>query len=205
MYRIKAGPKYEGTATSIEGAMRHFEMAHEAGFDNIQVTDGGKRVYDETLMSEIIMSRRGASTATRISIDVEEKDPVTRLSDRLRMGSGEFIKCAEGLNSPLSDLSPQYVLLFHAIELGLKAFIIKHGIDTLVLKKQYGHDLIGLYEAAKSRGMRLAVSNVDRDILWINEWHGDSASIRYEFDEQRTLPICGTLFPLAHAIFDASR
>jgi hypothetical protein len=205
MYRIKAGPKYEGMATSIEGAMRHFEMAHEAGFDNIEVTDGGNRVYDETSMSEIMMSRRGASTATRITVEVEEKDAVTRLVDRFRMGSGEFIMCAERLNSPLSDMSPQYVLLFHAVELGLKAFLIKHRIDRLVLQKQYGHDLIRLYEEAKSHGMMLAVGNVDRDILWINEWHGAGASIRYEFDEQRTLPICETLFPLARAILDASR
>jgi hypothetical protein len=31
-------------------------------------------------------------------------------------------------------------------------------------------------------------------LAWINEWHHCGVKIRYEFTEQRTLPICATLF-----------
>ena len=209
LYRIKATQgerSYDCMAASMEEAMGHFRAARDIGFDNIEVTDDSKRNYDEISMSKILVARHRASTTTRLSIDVKKKDAASLFVDRFRSAAGEFIVCAEKLNDGLFDLSPQYTLLFHAVELGLKAFLAQHGIDKRVLKNEYGHDLIKLYQAARSRGMTLAaVDNVDRDILWINEWHGAGASIRYEFDEQRTLPICETLFPLARAILNASR
>ena len=61
--------------------------------------------------------------------------------------------CAEKLNDGLFDLSPQYTLLFHAVELGLKAFLAQlglkaflaqHGIDKRVLKNEYGHECLSL-------------------------------------------------------------
>ncbi len=104
----------------------------------------------------------------------------------------------------ISDQSPQYFLIFHAIDLALKAFLINKRKTNGELRKAFRHDLLGLYEEAKRSGLNVMSNDADKDIFWINEWHG-GAGIRYDFGEQRTLPICSTLFPLADEIIEACR
>ena len=98
-------------------------------------------------------------------------------------------------------MTGEYIVTFHAIELGLKAFLVSKGITEKELRKRpFGHNLVRLFAEAKSRGMSLSIPNAEDFIAWINEWHCDEVKIRYEFTKTRTLPICNTLFPLAEAI-----
>ena len=99
------------------------------------------------------------------------------------------------LDRGFSDRTGEYIVTFHAIEFGLKAFLIKCGVPEWGLReKPYGHDLVCLYNMAKQRGLALGITDVDEMLAWINEWHHCGVKIRYEFTEQRTLPICATLF-----------
>ena len=103
---------------------------------------------------------------------------------------------AMALDQGFSDLTGEYILTFHAIELALKAFLISRGIAS----KPYGHNLVRLYQAAKEHGLSINIPDADEILAWINEWHCDGVKIRYEFTLPRTLPMCSTLFPLAEAI-----
>jgi hypothetical protein len=107
------------------------------------------------------------------------------------------------LDKGLSDLTGEYILTFHALELGLKAFLAKFGMTDKDLRS-YRHNLARLYGAAKQRGMSLSVQDAETMLGWANEWHCDGVKIRYEFAKPRTLPVCNTLFPLASAIINAS-
>jgi hypothetical protein len=56
------------------------------------------------------------------------------------------------LDRGFSDRTGEYIVTFHAIELGLKAFLIKCGVPEWGLReKPYGHDLVCLYDMAKHR------------------------------------------------------
>ena len=112
------------------------------------------------------------------------------------IGAAECFAAARQLNTGRSDNSGQYILTFQAIELGLKAFLMKRGMKEKVLRSRpYGHDLLKLYDAAVQRGLSLEQEHVVEYLSWINEWHG-TTMIRYEFLSSRSLPICETLFPL---------
>lgn len=135
-------------------------------------------------------------------------DPSTPhgLSRAFAIGADECLLAAKKLDEGFSDLTGEYIVTFHAIELGLKAFLIKHGVSEDALKKKpYGHGLVSLYVEANKLGLSIDVPDAEKLIEWINEWHNDSVKIRYEFAKQRTLPMCATLFPLAEAIIAASR
>jgi hypothetical protein len=134
-------------------------------------------------------------------------DPSTPdgLSKAFSMGASECLMAAMELDRGFSDRTGEYILTFHAIELGLKAFLIKSGVPEWGLReKPYGHDLVCLYNMAKQRGLSLGITDVDEMLAWINEWHHCGVKIRYEFTKQRTLPICATLFPIVEAIIKAS-
>jgi hypothetical protein len=146
--------------------------------------------------------RHAASSATRlppIGLDLSTPDG---LAKAVAIGAADCLKCAIALdNSGFSDLTGEYILTFHAIELGLKAFLIKHGMfEKDLSRKPYGHNLVCLFGAAKERGLSLNIPDVDDMLTWINEWHNDGVKIRYRFDTVRELPMCCTIFPLAEAI-----
>jgi hypothetical protein len=85
------------------------------------------------------------------------------------------------LDRGFSDRTGEYIVTFHAIEFGLKAFLIKCGVPEWGLReKPYGHDLVCLYNMAKQRGLFLGITDVDEMLAWINEWHhcGVKNSIR---------------------------
>jgi hypothetical protein len=89
------------------------------------------------------------------------------------------------LDRGFSDRTGEYIVTFHAIEFGLKAFLIKCGVPEWGLReKPYGHDLVCLYNMAKQRGLSLGITDVDEMLAWINEWHHCGVKIRYEFTEQ---------------------
>jgi HEPN domain-containing protein len=148
--------------------------------------------------------RAQASTSTRLPIGVDPSTPAG-LSRAYALGAGECLQAAKKLDEGMSDLTGEYIVTFHAIELGLKAFLIKHGMDAGKLRRRpFGHDLVRLYDEAKRHGLALSDDDAET-IAWINEWHCDGVRIRYEFTAERTLPMCVTLFPLAEAMINASK
>ena len=79
-----------------------------------------------------------SSTAVRLS----NLNATKKLSTSFRHGATEFVFGAEALeNNRLSNSTPEYVLILHAIELALKAFLAKQGFTANKLRKEYGHDL----------------------------------------------------------------
>jgi len=148
--------------------------------------------------------RTSASTATRLT-NIDPSTP-EGLSKAVALGASECFMAARKLDEGFSDQTGEYILAFHAIELGLKAFLIKQGVAARDLrKKPYRHDLVVLHKAAKTHGLSLSIDDVDKMLEWINEWHNDQVKIRYEFTKERTLPMCATLFPMIEAIISASK
>jgi hypothetical protein len=146
--------------------------------------------------------RPTVSTATRlppIGLDVSTPQG---LAMAYAIGGGECLADARRLQEGVfSDRTGHYIITLHAIELGLKAYLISKGYTEESLRsKPFGHDLVELYKAAKAKGLVLTTPNADELIEWINEWHCHGVKIRYEFTEERALPMCETLFPLASEI-----
>ncbi len=93
--------------------------------------------------------------------------------------------------------------MFHALELGLKAFLIRYGMTEEDLSKRpYGHDLERLYSEALRHGLSLRFADANKMIAWCNEWHSGRIKIRYKFTETRTLPMCRVVFPLIEEIIE---
>lgn len=144
--------------------------------------------------------RKHASTVTRIS-NIDPTTP-TGLCEAFRLGASQCLRGARQIRLP--DTSPQYILAFHAIELALKAYLVRSGLTIKDVKK-HRHDLVKLYAEAVHRGLSIKIEHADDLISWINEYHSGNARIRYEFAEYRELPICDHyLFPLADAVIAAS-
>jgi hypothetical protein len=108
-----------------------------------------------------------------------------------------LIKC-----HPYPNETPHYILAMHAIELALKAFLMRNGTDEKKLKS-IGHNLNTLYKMAVESGLSLGDPNAFGLIAWVNKWH-QPVKIRYEFTTERELPACSVLVLLADAIIAAS-
>ena len=148
--------------------------------------------------------RARASTATRLNA-IDPSTPAG-LGSAYALGASECLRAAKQLDAPMSDLTGEYIITFHAVELGLKAFLVKQGMNAETLRKRpYGHDLVRLFDEAVKHGLELGTPDADKMIRWINEWHCEGVKIRYEFVDQRTLPMCATIFPLIEAILAASQ
>jgi hypothetical protein len=120
-------------------------------------------------------------------------------------GAAEYLWAAKHLDaSGKPDGTAEYMVLFHAIELGLKAFLLKNGVSKKGLSKKYRHDLIKLLQEAKRHGLSLATPNADDMIEWIHKWHSEKAKIRYEFQTEQFQPLCNAIFPLAEEIIAAT-
>jgi hypothetical protein len=140
-------------------------------------------------------------TTTRIS-NIDPSTPAG-LCKAYRLGAAEILIDARGVRMP--DLTGQYILVFHAAELSLKAFLAKKGMTAQDLKRRpFGHDLGELYKEAKKHGLALTSSDAEGYLDAMNQNHRDG-TIRYEFAETRTLPMCDLLIPLVVEILEASK
>lgn len=144
-------------------------------------------------------------TTTRLVIGIDPNTPAGR-SKAFRNGAGECLQGAMKLNAVFQDLTPAYIITFHALELALKAFLAKNGLTNDQLRKNpFGHNLENLYGEACKHGLLLSIPNVVGTIEWINEYHDKGALLRYDFENMRELPMCETLFPIVEAILVASK
>jgi hypothetical protein len=150
-------------------------------------------------MSNIRATASSATRLTPIGLDIST---MQGLAMAYKIGAGECLADSRVLLADsFSDRTGHFIITLHAIELALKAFLIARGYTETDLKgRSFGHDLEKLYAAAKASGLKLDTPNADELIAWTNEWHSTGVRIRYEFVEQRTLPLCETLVPLASEI-----
>jgi hypothetical protein len=147
-------------------------------------------------------NRPPVSTATRLPpINLDVSTP-QGLAKAYAIGAGEILADARALNeNQFSDRTGHFVITMHAIELGLKAFLIARNYTEETLRhRPYGHNLAELLKTAKAEGLILTTPYADELVEWINEWHYDDVKIRYQFAEERSLPMCEVLFPLASEI-----
>jgi len=96
----------------------------------------------------------------------------------------------------------QHILVFHAIELALKGYLIHSGLTENKLRTEYSHDLKRLFKKAKAHGLVVDLPHVDEIIAWSNEHHKDGL-IRYDNSQDSRLPKCEVLFPVLDAIVNA--
>ncbi len=83
----------------------------------------------------------------------------------------EFLQMAEqffGGYKLIPDRHPmdfaKYFLFCHAIEVALKAYLIKTGDSVDDVKSKYGHDLVRLLRSCRKRGLAIT----DRDVAWLS-------------------------------------
>jgi hypothetical protein len=131
---------------------------------------------------------------------------LSTLAGKSRVTALAASECTSALKTliqchPHPNETPHYILVMHAVELALKAFLMKKGVGENKLKS-IGHNLNALYKEAVDLGLSLDDPNTYTLIAWINEWH-QPVKIRYEFTEQRELPACSVLVSLADAIIAA--
>jgi len=149
--------------------------------------------------------RPRGNVSTRLVVGIDPNTDEGR-AKAFRNGAGECLFGAQKLNDGLGNLTGEYILTFHALELGLKAFLAKSGLSHSDLrKKPFQHNLLNLYDEACRRGLALSIHNARGHIEWINEYHDQGALIRYEFTQTRELPSCGTLFPIVEEVLAASK
>jgi hypothetical protein len=147
--------------------------------------------------------RPRGNVSTRLVLGIDPNTDEGR-AKAFRNGAGECLIGALKLNDGLGNLTGEYILTFHALELGLKAFLAKSGLSNDKLrKKPFSHNLVNLYAEACKRGLSISLHQVDETIEWINEYH-DQGALRYEFTQTRELPMCETLFPIVEAVLAAS-
>jgi hypothetical protein len=100
------------------------------------------------------------------------------LATAFRGGATEcFYNTAELNEGRTANLTGHYIVTLHAIELGLKAFLAKHGLKEAELSRSpYGHDLDSLYSKAVALGLSLTVPDVQKIIGDVNAYHMDASN-----------------------------
>jgi hypothetical protein len=102
----------------------------------------------------------------------------------------------------------EYILIAHALELSLKAFLAGHKLSEKALRKEpYGHNLDSLYNKAVELGLKLPMPHAKGIIAWVNEYHSGGDPIRYALRyaaSTRTLPAAPAVFEIIDAILLAA-
>lgn len=95
------------------------------------------------------------------------------LAKAYAIGAGECLADSKYLQQQtFANRTGHYIITLHAIELGLKAFLISKGYTEDVLSSRpFGHNLVELRKATIAKGMVLITPNADQLIELVNEWH----------------------------------
>ena len=148
-----------------------------------------------------IPASRGAVT-TRVVLGMDPNTNEGRSKGFLQ-GAVECFYAAQKLDDELQDTVGEYILIFHALELGLKAYLAKHGYsDKQLRQKPFRHDLVTLCAKAREHGLSIAVHESDALIKWLSESYN---SLRYDFTETREHPMGQVLFPIVAEVLYASQ
>ena len=96
------------------------------------------------------LRRPRGNVSTRLVVGIDPATNVGR-AKAFRYGGGECLYGAQKLHDGFPDLTGEYILTFHALELALKAFLAKCGmLNGALAKKPYGHNLRNLYRKRAS-------------------------------------------------------
>ena len=136
-------------------------------------------------------------TAFRNDLTDEERNRSAFL-----IGAKDYLDASNALGTIYS--ASAYMVAFHSIELGLKAYLSIKGVNIHYLIKCYGHDLTKLYRECEKLGMIIATPEADGLIEWFNEFHSYRAPIRYEFADRKPLPSIGYVRQVATEIVAAA-
>ncbi len=100
----------------------------------------------------------------------------------------EFFDSATRLcELPTCKWLPAYFLICHSLELYLKAHLRYQGYDNTKLKK-LSHDLIKCLAAAEKLGLKLNLSELQKEVFCaLAKSHGDT-SLRYRIYKTKTFP-----------------
>ena len=151
-------------------------------------------------MKRITVSR--GATTTRVPVGIDPNTNEGR-SEGFWNGSYECFLAAEKLDDEMQDTVGEYILIFHALELGLKAFLAKHGYSNRDLRQEpFGHNLVNLCATACKHGLSIQAYESDGLIKWLSESYN---SLRYDFTEEREHPMGQVLFPVVDAVLVASQ
>ena len=114
--------------------------------------------------------RPRGNVSTRLVVDIDPNTDEGR-AKALRHGALECLLGAQKLNDGLGSLTGEYILTFHALELGLKAFLARSGLsDGVLRKKPFHHNLLNLYDEACRRGLVVSIHDARNLIEWINDF-----------------------------------
>ncbi|MBS4048550.1 MAG: hypothetical protein KG075_19555 [Alphaproteobacteria bacterium] len=149
-------------------------------------------------------SRSGTSSITRMPRSADSTTS-SSLAESVRFGAQECLISAKELEKKFPSTTGNYILTFHALELGLKAFLLKQGLSADDLRKRHGHNLVRLLEISQNHGLSLSTPDAKDLIAWINEWHDDKVKIRYDFTSTRELPWCDMILPIVDEVIAASK
>ena len=121
-------------------------------------------------------------------------------------GALECLVGAKKLDEGFPDLSGEYILTFHALELSLKYISGEQGDDGgRIALSPYGHNLQKLLDEAGRRGLSVSSPHARDYVEWLNVYHDKGSLLRYDFAHTRELPMCKAIFPIIEEISSASR
>jgi len=85
---------------------------------------------------------------------------------------------------------PVFMLVFHAMELALKAYLREKGIESKTLRLKYAHSLGKLYKKAKELGLRLEAGTVQdvENIVSLLDSGNKNYAFRYFSSQSTTRP-----------------
>jgi len=113
----------------------------------------------------------------------QRPDPVSYLDDTpvpmtdFWMRSVDFHDAYNNLKEQRLIDWARYALIGHAVEVGLKSYLLAHGLKRKKLQKKFGHDLDALLAEAKDKGLAVTAT-VQADIGHLNHVH-DNFLARY--------------------------
>jgi hypothetical protein len=127
---------------------------------------------------------------------------VLRPGDHLRLGE-DFFQAYRDLPLRLPPQSwPRYLMLCHAVELALKAYLLHHGAKPSELKaKAVRHSINELLTRATNIGLLLSPA-VQSDIRLLHEAH-EKYWHRYPMEEAKPVYVIEQFEPPARQLLDA--
>ena len=143
------------------------------------------------------------------------------LSNTYSIIAGECLDDAKRLHKvlPDPDTTGKYIITCHALEVSLKAFLVRHGLTEIQLSRApYGHNLNNLYNSSLKKGLRLRLSglspsDVKEAIELFNRYHYEykedglhDEALRYalRYDAGlKVLPSCGVLIDIIEGVLNA--
>jgi hypothetical protein len=156
----------------------------------------------------------------KIGTYIERPNDLRTSSGRADAYKSLAVQICHDVSQMREDSLGQVILVLHALELALKAYLIHAGLNEEQLSRRpFSHNLNNAYLEAKKRGLQIIVGKdlephdiilrhsdfhgdkTDRLIQWASQLH-DRGLLRYELRDV-SLPTCIDLLPIIRAVLEA--